>query len=69
MRADVHLMTARRFIVAGITDLLMVVKRGPRCKRKKKHPQHCRSQHFFDMYAFLVHLHAKLNKLLLQACL
>ncbi|GEM_PF-79437 len=67
MRADVLFMAADRFVIAFIADLLMLVKRCPGSKRKKEHPQHSCSQHSFDMCAFLVHLHAKLNKMPFQA--
>jgi hypothetical protein len=67
MRADVLFMAADRLVIAFIADLLMVVKRCPGGKRKKEHPQHSCSQHPFDMCAFLVHLHAKLNKMPFQA--
>lgn len=63
MRTDVDFMIINSFIIAGVSNLLVVVKRRPWRKRKKKHPQHCCSQHSLDMYAFLVHLKAKLHNL------
>lgn len=62
MGTDVLFMAADRFTVALIIDLLVMMERCPWCKRKKEHPQHSCSQHPIDMFAFLVHLHAKLNK-------
>ncbi|MGN7203368.1 hypothetical protein ACTHQF_03760 [Pedobacter sp. SAFR-022] len=62
MGAKVLLMAADRFTLALILNLLVMMERCPWGKRKKEHPQHSCSQHSLDIAAFLVHLHAKLNK-------